>query len=195
MPTRSPHTSSPAMSSAHAGDSSHSPHRDSFQSQKKSPNATAEEPAHEQAEALARIHEIFSELPFNKLLGLEIVSLDHDRPKIRFAMRPDLIGNTYQGILHGGVTSAVLDVTGGLVAFSGLVKNLARIPVEERIQRFAKVGTIDLRIDYLRPGKGEWFEATGYPLRTGNKVAVARMELHNDSGELIAVGTGAYLVG
>jgi uncharacterized protein (TIGR00369 family) len=101
----------------------------------------------------------------------------------------------HQGILHGGVTSAVLDVTGGVVAFTGLVRKLADLPIEERIQRFAKIGTIDLRIDYLRPGKGKWFEATGYPLRTGNKVAVARMELHNDTGELIAVGTGAYLVG
>lgn len=163
--------------------------------QKKPLDATPEEYAQQQAEALVRIHEVFSGLPFNKLLGLDIVSMDHDRPKIRFDMRPDLIGNTYQNILHGGVTSAVLDVTGGLVAFSGLVRNLANIPVDERIQRFAKVGTIDLRIDYLRPGKGKWFEATGYPLRTGNKVAVARMELHNDSGDLIAVGTGAYLVG
>lgn len=163
--------------------------------QKKSANATESSLEKDQTLALARIHEIFSGLPFNKLLGLDIVSLDHDRPIIRFDMRPDLIGNTYQNILHGGVTSAVLDVTGGLVAFSGLVKNLANIPVEERMQRFAKIGTIDLRVDYLRPGKGKWFEATGFPLRTGNKVAVARMELHNDSGDLIAVGTGAYLVG
>ena len=157
--------------------------------------ASAHDHAQDQTEALQRIHEIFSSLPFNKLLGLEIVSLDHDRPRLRFAMRPELIGNTFQNILHGGVTSAGLDVTGGLVAFSGLVRNLSKIPVEERMQRFAKVGTIDLRIDYLRPGKGQWFEATGYPLRTGNKVAVARMELHNDGNELIAVGTGAYLVG
>lgn len=32
-------------------------------------------------------------------------------------------------------------------------------------------------------------------MRTGNKVAVTRMELNNDSGVLIAVGTGTYLVG
>ena len=187
MPTRHANLSPTGGASGH--------HGDSLRSQKVAGNATPEEAAREQAEALVRVHEVFSGLPFNKLLGLDIVSLDHDRPRIRFDMRPELIGNTFQGILHGGVTSAVLDVIGGLVAFTGLVKNLTKIPVEERIQRFAKVGTIDLRIDYLRPGKGHWFEATGYPLRTGNKVAVARMELHNDSGDLIAVGTGAYLVG
>jgi acyl-coenzyme A thioesterase PaaI-like protein len=36
--------------------------------------------------------------------------------------------------------------------------------------------------------------AGGYILRLGNRVAVTRMELHNDEGSLIAVGTGAYLV-
>jgi len=51
-----------------------------------------------------------------------------------------------------------------------------------------------MRVDYLRPGLGQWFEAKGYILRTGNKVAVTRMELHNDTGELIAIGTGAYTV-
>jgi uncharacterized protein (TIGR00369 family) len=61
-------------------------------------------------------------------------------------------------------------------------------------ERFAKIGTIDLRVDYLRPGLGKHFIATGYVLRTGSKVAVTRMELHNDSAQLIAVGTGAYVV-
>ena len=57
------------------------------------------------------------------------------------------------------------------------------------------MGTIDLRVDYLRPGIGKHFIASSFILRAGNKVAVTRMELHNDNGEHIAVGTGAYLVG
>ena len=47
---------------------------------------------------------------------------------------------------------------------------------------------------HLRPGVGDHFIATGYALRTGNKVAVTRMELHNNERQLIAVGTGAYVV-
>jgi acyl-coenzyme A thioesterase PaaI-like protein len=46
----------------------------------------------------------------------------------------------------------------------------------------------------LRPGIGESFVSTGYTLRTGNKVAVARIELINDRDDLIAVGTGSYVV-
>ena len=88
----------------------------------------------------------------------------------------------------------MLDVTGGLVAFLNLMKKLDELSREEKIARFAKLGTIDLRIDYLRPGRGSRFVSTGYVLRTGNKVAVTRMELHNEQDTLIAVGTGAYTV-
>ena len=32
-------------------------------------------------------------------------------------------------------------------------------------------------------------------MRTGNRVSVVRMELENDQKQLIAVGTGTYIVG
>ncbi|MFM5687316.1 thioesterase family protein, partial [Aeromonas caviae] len=62
-------------------------------------------------------------------------------------------------------------------------------------ERFARLGTIDLRVDYLRPGRGNEFIATAHIIRAGSKVAVARMELHNEEGTHIAFGTGTYLVG
>jgi uncharacterized protein (TIGR00369 family) len=146
-------------------------------------------------ELLAIIRESFVErMPFNRILGIDVLSLHHDRPELRFDMRPDLVGNYVRNILHGGVISSVLDVTGGLVAFLGVQQKLKGKPVEEVLERFARISTIDLRIDYLRPGQGEWFLARGFPLRTGNKVAVTRMELLNDRDELIAVGTAAYTV-
>jgi uncharacterized protein (TIGR00369 family) len=144
---------------------------------------------------LTAIHEIFCEkIPFNRLLGLEVVSLAHESPVLKFAMRPELVGNFLRGSLHGGVISSVIDVAGGLTAYLGLQRRLKDEPLEVRLQRFSRIGTIDIRVDYLRPGLGEWFEAKGYLMRTGNKVAVTRMEMHNDGGELIAAGTGAYTV-
>ena len=149
----------------------------------------------DEAKLLAIIRESFVErMPFNRILGIEVLSLHHDRPELRFDMRPDLVGNYVRNILHGGVISSVLDVTGGLVAFLGVQQKLKGKPVEEVLERFARIGTIDLRIDYLRPGLGEWFLARGFPLRTGNRVAVTRMELFNDKDDLIEVGTAAYPV-
>ena len=156
---------------------------------------TPADEAADEAKLLAIIRESFVErMPFNRILGIDVISLHHDRPELRFDMRPDLVGNYIRNILHGGVISSVLDVTGGLVAFLGVQQKLKGKPVEEIVERFSRIGTIDLRIDYLRPGTGEWFLARGFPLRTGNKVAVTRMELLNDREELIAVGTAAYTV-
>ncbi|MDO8932953.1 MAG: thioesterase family protein [Rhodocyclaceae bacterium] len=146
-------------------------------------------------ELLKAIHEIFVDrIPFNRVLGIDVVSLNHDCPEVRFEMRPELVGNYNRGMLHGGVISAVHDLTGGLVAFLGVQQKLKDRPMAERIERFGRIGTIDLRVDYLRPGLGKWFSCKGVPLRTGNKVAVAHMELFNDGGERISVATGAYTV-
>jgi uncharacterized protein (TIGR00369 family) len=124
-----------------------------------------------------------------------MASLDMDSVCLKIAMKEELIGNPVRGILHGGVISSVLDATGGMTAAMGVLKRLAGGPFEEIGKRLLNVGTIDLRIDFLRPGKGQHFVATGSVMRTGQKVAVVRMQLHNDQDLLIAVGTGTYTVG
>ena len=141
------------------------------------------------------VHLIFEEkVPFNRLLGLKVDAIDEDSVRMKLEMRDEFVGHFVHRVLHGGVTSSVLDVTGGLAAFVGTLNKLKDLPFDEQVQRFNSLGTIDLRVDYLRPGRGRWFLATGYILRIGNKVAVTRMELHNDDNNLIAVGTGAYTV-
>ena len=150
-----------------------------------------------QKEKLLRLlREITEErIPFNKLIGIKIESLDTDSLGIRFEMTPELIGNFKRGNLHGGVISSVLDATGGMVVWTEIMGKMEDLSFEEISKRFAKIGTIDLRVDFLRPGLGRYFIATGTTLRTGNKVSVTRMDLHDDKGILIAVGTGSYLVG
>ena len=54
--------------------------------------------------------------------------------------------------------------------------------IGEFLVHFAKMSTIDMRVDYLRPGSGEYFISSAYLVRTGNKVAVTRMEFHNMVG-------------
>lgn len=145
-------------------------------------------------EVLGIIQDVVERIPFNQVLGLTVASLDFERPTVRLGMREELIGNFIRGSLHGGVISSTLDFMGGLVAFLGVLKTLEGQPAAEMAARFARIGTIDLRIDYLRPGIGRHFDATGYVLRAGKKVAVTRMELHNEQRQLIAVGTGAYMI-
>ena len=138
---------------------------------------------------------VYENLPFNRLLGLKVAFLESERAGFRFEMKDELIGNTVHGILHGGVISAVLDTTGGMTATASAIEKLQDLSNEDIIRRVARIGTIDLRVDYLRPGKGIQFQSTGTVMRTGRKVAVTRMELKNQDDLLIAVGTGTYIVG
>ena len=57
-----------------------------------------------------------------------------------------------------------------------------------------KLGTIDLRIDYLRPAIGEWFELRAEVLRCGSRVASTRMEFLGANGTLLSMGSAAYIV-
>lgn len=136
-----------------------------------------------------------NQMPFNHLLGIEITNLTTKTTTVRIDMREELIGNFIRKILHGGVISSVLDLTGGLIVSVELLKHLENESEEEIARRMARIGTIDMRVDYLRAGIGKYFIATGSVLRKGNKVAVIRTELNNDQDLLIAAGTGTYLVG
>jgi uncharacterized protein (TIGR00369 family) len=150
----------------------------------------------QQVDALLKIvQDVYENLPFNRLLGLRVAGLKPDEAGFTFSMRNALIGNDVHGILHGGVISAVLDTTGGLTATASAIRRKPGLSRDEITDWIARIGTIDMRVDYLRPGRGKRFHSTGTVMRTGNKVAVTRMELWNEEKVLIAVGTGAYIVG
>ena len=140
-------------------------------------------------------HTFEERIPFNKHLGLRVSELALERVVLSWDMQPDHVGNFVHGILHGGVISTALDATGGLVATVNALKRMEGHDKEQQAAVLSKIGTIDLRVDYLRPGVGKRFHATGRILRTGSRVAVTRMELHNEEEKLLATGTGTYIVG
>jgi len=144
---------------------------------------------------VSAVNDLFTEqIPFNKVLGLEVESLSYECVRVSFRMRGELMGHHKRGMLHGGVISSVIDVTGGLAAFMGFQQRTPDESLEDKVRRFGSVSTIDLRVDFLRPGKGGRFVVTAFALRAGNKVASTRTELVNDKDELIAVGSGSYVM-
>lgn len=134
-------------------------------------------------------------IPFNQTLGIRIVSFDPACPRMRIDMRPDLVGHVAYGQLHGGVTAAVLDTVGGFALMVGICEKFNDETAAQSIQRVARMGTIDLRIDYLRRGIGRSFEATGQVTRLGGRIGSVQMTLHADDRTLIATGTAAYVIG
>ncbi len=146
-------------------------------------------------EFVAGITRIFEEsIVFNQTLGLKITSVTPRGVTGRIAMRPELVGHPSYNRIHGGVISAGLDAMGGIAVLAAIGARHMDEPVEARLLRFAKLGTIDLRIDYLRPGIGDHFELRAEVLRLGSRVASTRMEFLGADGKLLSTGAGAYII-
>jgi uncharacterized protein (TIGR00369 family) len=149
----------------------------------------------EQARLDAALVELFERrITFNQTLGLQVLSVRPGDVRGRILMRPELVGHYAYGRLHGGVISATLDAMGGLALMVGIAERHPHDNTLQVMQRFAKMGTIDLRIDYLRPGLGQHFIATAEVTRLGGRIGSTQMRLVNDEGTLLATGAAAYVV-
>ena len=146
-------------------------------------------------EFIAGLKDIFeNSIVFNRTLGLKITQVTPQRVVGRIAMRHELVGHPAYNRIHGGVISAGLDAMGGLAVMAAIgARHMDDSPLE-RLHRFSKLGTIDLRIDYLRPGIGEHFELRAEVMRLGSRVASTRMEFLGADGKLLSTGSGAYIV-
>lgn len=133
-------------------------------------------------------------LRFNELIGLRVESFDPESPRLTFDMRPDLVGSYIHNRLHGGVIATALDTVGGFAVTMAIIEKHADETVEQIAVRLGRIGTIDLRVDYLHQGIGRTFHASAKVMRLGGRIATVRMELMNDADLLLATGTAAYVV-
>ena len=123
-------------------------------------------------------------IPFNKFLGVRVVSLEPGRVEMEIPWRDELIGDPMKPAIHGGVISTLADTAGGIAVWGALDNPVAR------------VSTIDLRIDYLRPGRLEPLLAEAVAVRVGRTVAVADIRVyHAETRETpVATGKGVYSI-
>lgn len=133
---------------------------------------------------LAFVRHLMTEVvPFNRVLGIQVLEIGQGRAVFGVPFRPELVGDPDRPALHGGVLSAVADAAGGCAVWT-------------MVGEHDRVSTIDLRMDYLRPARLELFHAIATVLRVGNRVGVADVViLHPDRpDEPIAEAKGVYSV-
>jgi uncharacterized protein (TIGR00369 family) len=133
----------------------------------------------------AALKQVMEELiPFNRVLGVRVVAIEPGRAQLEIAFREELIGDPMRRAVHGGVISALADTAGGCAVWSA------------REEPRARVSTIDMRIDYLRPGRPEALLAEATVVRIGRRVGVCDMRVFHASapGDAIATGKGVYNV-
>jgi uncharacterized protein (TIGR00369 family) len=132
------------------------------------------------ADALRQIMEEL--IPFNRFLGVRVTEAREGFARLEIPFRPELVGDPLRPALHGGVLSALADTAGGMAVWMGIADPAGR------------VSTIDLRVDYLRPGRLEVLVAEATVVRLGNRVGVADVRLfHPDApNDSVATGKGVY---
>jgi uncharacterized protein (TIGR00369 family) len=81
-------------------------------------------------------------MPFNKFVGIRVVTLAKGYVRLRLPYDHHLLGDTRRGALHGGVHAVLADTCGAFAVWS-------TCELED------KIATVDLRVDYLRPAIGK----------------------------------------
>ncbi|MPW43652.1 thioesterase family protein [Acinetobacter guerrae] len=140
---------------------------------------------------LSQLCQAFNSSPFFKHSGMTMRVVDGEI-EAYIEMQPNLIGNVAFQILHGGVAATLLDSIGGIVAMGELYKKAEPENMPETIKKVSRLATVDMRVDYIAPGRGEYFIAKAEALRLGRKGCTMRMTMKNNEDKIIAVGTASY---
>ena len=140
-------------------------------------------------EALRTIFE--EKIPFCRTLGLKF-QIVAGGAQVSLNKQDFMLGNTRLGVLHGGVTAAVLDSIAGVAILLKMAERDPKPDLATQLREFARVSTIDLRVDYLEPASAATFVATANVTRIGQRVANVQMALHDDAGNCVATGAAAF---
>ena len=125
-------------------------------------------------------------VPFNKALGLTLVGATQSPAvaKMRLPYYARFIGNPETGVLHGGVITTLMDAACGASVFF-------------KLKASKPIATLDLRIDYLKPGTpGLDIYARAECFKTTHNVAFVRaMAFHEDTpDDPIAAASGTFMI-
>jgi len=125
---------------------------------------------------LETIRKINETAPFNRWLGLEVISAGEGEAEISLAWRPEDMAQ-YGGFLHAALIGGMLDTACGFAAATVAGRVLAS----------------HFSVNCLAPGVGEAFVARGKVVKAGRKQVFASAELHAmqaDGSEPRLIATG-----
>lgn len=118
------------------------------------------------AERAARLAVVLETIPYLKFLGMT-AELAGDEMTAILAYSPTLIGNVVLPALHGGVLGAFLEMTA-----------ICQLAVREPLRRLPR--TIDVTIEYLRPGRPITTFARADIRKVGRRIANVHVEAWQD---------------
>jgi uncharacterized protein (TIGR00369 family) len=133
-------------------------------------------------DAARQLEDFLQRVPYIRFLGMR-AELAGDEMTAILPFAPHLVGNTMIPALHGGVIGAFLEATA-----------LAQLSV---VQGSAKVHkTIDVTIEYLRPGRAMTTYARADLRKVGRRIANVHVEAWQEARDQpVAALRGHFLLG
>lgn len=117
-------------------------------------------------------------VPFARLLGIELDSVEPGHAVLSMKIREDLKQN--HGVVHGGAIAALIDSAMALAIMPLLTEH-------------ERTTTVDLTIHYLRPLTRGSARASARVVRAGRKVITVSAELFDEDETLAATALSTYL--
>ncbi len=118
------------------------------------------------------------DVPFAKLLGIKVESVEPGQAVLSMKIREDLKRNG--GIAHGGAVATLIDSAMAFAIIPSLAENEHSI-------------TVDLTIHYLRPLSEGTARASARVVRAGKRVITVSAELFDHQEKLAATAISTYL--
>lgn len=130
------------------------------------------------AENKERARNALNNLPFARLIGMELVDIRIGEADVKIEIRDDL--RQPFGILHGGVTATLIDTA---MAFA----------VRTHLQDHEVTASVDLTVHYLRPHSEGAVLCTAKVVRPGKRVFTVSADVINSKDKLVATGLSTYM--
>jgi uncharacterized protein (TIGR00369 family) len=126
----------------------------------------------------ARLHQLFESIPAIKMFGLELVHIELGLAVVRLTIRAEMLQN--RGVLHGGVTAALVD-------------SATSFAVASYLQEGESTATIDLTVHYLRPLATGHAKATARVLRAGRQIFSVSADVVDQENRPAAHALSTYM--
>lgn len=126
------------------------------------------------------LQELFNAMPFARHLGIEVTAVGDGTARGHLELAEEHASAPGRSVAHGAVPYALADTVGGAAVMSRAMR---------------PTPTVDMRIDYLAPSDGDRIEATAELVRYGDSVAVAEVEVADETDAQVARARGVYKTG
>jgi len=117
--------------------------------------------------------------PFHTWAGLELISVGDGLAELGMDLRPHHFNP--QGIVHGGIITAVADTAIGLALRSKLRAGLTHRPAQ-------------LNVHFLAKGEGGRLVGRGHAVRLGQRMGYGESEVLDGPGQLLARASATFIV-